>query len=316
MEIIEILQDRKPTYKYHQIIECLDLTMKKHKLTREEVEKIVLNDLLINVGKFRLHTSFLNLNEMMRDRVKYTEYNSIFHNITNMHFTIDNAKKYFLQKNGKSTHASAWGVNRNDKRADQKLKKYIKFFPKISENTVIVDIGCGDGLDIIRASSDIPPANRMCADIKDERDVKYRDKSIHLTIELGKKLKMKGDSVDIVFLFHVIHHMMDDVYKRLEDIYRILKVGGILCLKDHDVRTERQAKNVDFQHYVYELGTFHTREKNPTIELAKNFPKYMPMNYYNSVELSGMLKRIGFTEIYFNKNNNLTYTFDGVYRKI
>src|SRR5580698_1982706 len=230
MEIIEILQDRRPTITYSQITECLDQTAKKHKITRGEVDEIILRDLLINVGKNRIHTSDLNLYEMTKDRLRYSDYNSIFHNITNMHFTIENVKKYYFISRKKEK--SAWGLlgGRNEKRADQKLKKYTKFFPKIDKNSVIIDIGCGDGLDIARTSLKlgVDVGNRVCADIKDERDVKYRDKSIHLTIELGKPLKMKSNSVDLVFLFHVIHHIMDNVYDRLKDIYRILKIGGVL----------------------------------------------------------------------------------------
>jgi predicted SAM-dependent methyltransferase len=132
-----------------------------------------------------------------------------------------------------------------------------------------------------------------------------------LKIELDKPLNVKDNSVDVVFLFHVLHHMMDNVYKRLEDIYRILKPNGILCIKDHDVRTKEQAINVSFQHYVYELFT----SKESVFDLAKNFRKEMPMIFYNSVELDTMLKEVGFERIYFNKNKNLTYTFEAVYKK-
>ncbi len=105
--------------------------------------------------------------------------------------------------------------------------------------------------------------------------------------------------------------MMDDVVERLKDIYRILKPGGIICIKDHDVKTKDEAKFVDFQHYVYELYT----TKVAYYELAKDFDKHVPMNYFNIVELDKILRDVGFTRLFLNKNKNLTFTFEAVYKK-
>jgi SAM-dependent methyltransferase len=337
-EIQNILLDRINYYELSKIKKCLKKTAKIHNLNETDITKIILNNLLSNVGKFRLKTALPGL-EFLTDKQLnhlYQEHDKIFHNITNLKFTVENTEKFALESKSKSK----WGATRNISRSQQKFKKYTKFFPKNIEK--VVDIGCGDGLDLsyIRQTYNIKMWNAVCADIKDERDPNYQKKTMHLKIELDKPMKIKNNSVDVVFLFHVIHHMMDNVYDRLNDIYRILKPGGILCVKDHDVRTKEQAINVSFQHYSYELFSIgnktSTGHKGATsketaftgsktgsglktrtvFDLAKNFRKEMPMIFYNSVELDVMLNKIGFRQIYFNKNKNLTYTFEAVYKKI
>ncbi len=205
--------------------------------------------------------------------------------------------------------SSKWGSNKNKSRSDQKLKKFVKYFPKIID--VCVDLGCGDGLDIMNVGLIYRVKTPICADIKDERDFKYKNNSKFLTVVPDKPLKIDDGVVDVVLMFHVIHHMVVGVFERLNDIYRIMKIGGILCIKDHDVNSKKQAENVDFQHYVYGLQEYGA---SPT-ELATNFEQYLPMTYYTCDEINEYLLSLGFVNLLINKNKNLTFTYDAIYRK-
>jgi hypothetical protein len=104
---------------------------------------------------------------------------------------------------------------------------------------------------------------------------------------------------------------MIDAEFRLKDISRILKKGGLLFLKDHDIITEDDADNVTFEHFVYSIG-----EGKATVDDANKYNKIEPMYYYSEQQVTIFLELLGFKQIYLDKFKNPTKTYMTVYKKL
>lgn len=201
---------------------------------------------------------------------------------------------------GTAAEYSKWGINRNVDRAGRRNAKLIPFIP--DEVNVHLDIGCGDGIDIVAIKRLKNVGRSICADIEDNRDTNFRDDEM-ITIEIGKPLPLEDKSVDLVTMFHVIHHSID-AEMRLRDIGRIMTPGGVLLLKDHDVNTRVDASNVDFEHLVYYAGTAES-VNNVDVELNRlinNWPEIEPMYYYPASDVTRFLESLGFRRIFFELN--------------
>lgn len=206
---------------------------------------------------------------------------------------------------------SKWGINKNIGSFYRRNKPFLRYIPSTIDT--IVDFGCGDGLDIVAIKQQYQVQNAISADIEDTRDAKYAGDTNFLQIELNKPLDIPSESANLVLMFHVIHHITDDLKLRLQDICRILQPGGLLFIKDHDVRTAEHASNVDFEHLVY-----LSAESDIVLETQiTDFPTILPMHYYSSDEMHGLLNQGGqFEQLWTGVISPLTYVYGAVYKKI
>lgn len=198
-----------------------------------------------------------------------------------------------------------WVINKKST-----LEQYSKFTKYIPRNVdLFLDIGCGDGQVLSIISKEFNIKRAICCDIEDVRTTK-EDKIPFLLIEPTFTLSFEENSVDIISIFHTLHHMIDAIF-RLKDIHRVLKVGGFLFLKDHNVVTKEDAENVSFEHFVYSIG-----EGKATIHDKEIYGEIEPMFYYKESQVTTFLEAIGFKKLYVDLYNNPTKTYVAIYQKI
>ena len=146
----------------------------------------------------------------------------------------------------------------------------------ISPDDVILDIGCGGGMNI----------NRMAQGAKKVYGVDYSIESVNLSKEVNEDLIKEGrvevhegnvmdlpfedNSFDIVTAFETVY-FWPDIVKSFGEVKRVLKPGGMFL-----------------------IGC----EANGTNNLAmKFFDKVVDMTFYEDNDLVGFLKSNGFKEI-------------------
>jgi Methylase involved in ubiquinone/menaquinone biosynthesis len=202
---------------------------------------------------------------------------------------------------------SKWGVGKSTKsflRKNQDFLKYIQTPPE-----VIVDVGCGSGDDVAALGKATGARRIICVDISDTRS--NRDSEFVLE-EQERPIDLPDEIADVVVLFHVVHHITNEPLEfRLRDIVRLMKPGGILLFKDHDIKTPTQASNVDFEHVVYMLNGW----EGTVDDLLLNFPQYEPMIYRSAAEVHRLLTELGLERIWTGVINPRNYNYGAVYSR-
>jgi ubiquinone/menaquinone biosynthesis C-methylase UbiE len=122
---------------------------------------------------------------------------------------------------------------------------------------------------------------------------------------------VESNSVDIITMFHTLHHILVKYEDRLKDIHRILKPGGIFVIKDHDVQTKLDCDNVVFEHFVYSIGEGAAKVDDENI-----YSKIEPMLLFSADDVTKYLECIGFKKLYLQTYTNPTKTYNGVFQKI
>ncbi|MEX0910850.1 MAG: methyltransferase domain-containing protein, partial [Nitrosopumilaceae archaeon] len=114
------------------------------------------------------------------------------------------------------------------------VEKFIQSHLKqIDNNKIILDMGCGDGVNLRWLSK--YSQNLLAIDYNLLR--LRRTRQLMRTLKVSAKLFLAdifyipfaNDSFDLIFFNHVIEHLNDD-FLALKNIYRITKKGGIVIL--------------------------------------------------------------------------------------
>jgi len=105
-------------------------------------------------------------------------------------------------------------------------------YGKITENSCVLEIGCGTGRVILRMSA-LKNATFYSLDNSEEmlRKAVGKDKERKIRWVLGDahELPFRSSSFDCVYMALVLHHMEDKALA-LEEIYRTLKSGGVCVI--------------------------------------------------------------------------------------
>lgn len=221
--------------------------------------------------------------------------------------TADTYGAFVRRETREQTRNGKWGANKS---LDAELRKNAQFIPYIPKNiNKYVDIGCGSGIVLAAFKRRFNIRDAICADVEDNRETAYKSFPF-IKIEPDTSIPIPDSSVNLVTLFHVVHHMMDDVRGRVIDIARMLKPGGMLLVKDHDVRDRRDASNVDFEHFVYQIG----ESPNDIIQIMTQFDTELPMNYYSSEQLCDIISEY-LTLVWVQDARHLTKVYSAVFKK-
>ena len=70
------------------------------------------------------------------------------------------------------------------------------------------------------------------------------------TIEDGKPLPYESNTISIISVFHVLHHVKS-LNNLLSEIYRVLKPGGIFCIREHDAVNNSEYMLLDIEHMLW-----------------------------------------------------------------
>jgi ubiquinone/menaquinone biosynthesis C-methylase UbiE len=185
--------------------------------------------------------------------------------------------------------ASSWDARRN------------RVFPEVIEflrdtNGNYLDLGCGTGRNFLKLSG------AKCY------GVDFSDGQLKLAREAAEKKGVpvdlrKSDATKLPFednffdkvLFHSVIHCVDsgeDRKKALEEIYRVLRVGGVAMITAWGRKSPR-LKN---------------KEKETVVPWTNNEKEYLRSTYiYDFDELEDLLKGIGFKIISGEERENLVF---------
>lgn len=114
------------------------------------------------------------------------------------------------------------------RRNEGKRKKRLSIF-NFKKNSKILDLGCGDGLNInILRKMDIP--NLVGVDISNDliKIAKKNNPKTKFYKAKAERLPFKSSSFDVVLVDSVFHHILD-YEAALKEIKRVLKEKGKLC---------------------------------------------------------------------------------------
>lgn len=240
----------------------------------------------------------------------------IFHRITgrNLDKDIKSSIDSYRESNANGAQ-NLWGVGKNTAKVAKKAKYILDVIVEYNHhnkqehtgsNSVFLDIGCGGG-DLCSVVSETTHERTkvICADIANHTHKKLE----FILITPGAPLAIADNSIDFVSAQHVLHHMQD-IDSRLADIARIVKPGGYLFIKDHDIRSYSEMLAVEFEHIVYEAA-----EGKP---LANNLEYRM---YYSADDVISAMKALGFEVVSYedaredSRSINLTRVYHVVLRK-
>lgn len=148
---------------------------------------------------------------------------------------------------------------------EKKFKKYL-------------DLGCGDGNISYEIGKFLKCDNIYGADILVDPDlmaigVKY------LTVE-NNSIPLEDNSIDFLSCFVCIHHFTD-IKKMLLEIKRVLKPGGYLYIREHDIRTKKDYVLINLIHILY----------------GAKYKSYYEGTYFSKIELHDYLEKMKFTEL-------------------
>jgi DNA-directed RNA polymerase II subunit RPB2 len=147
-------------------------------------------------------------------------------------------------------------TNYNISRAKKRVDDIIALLPKDTKITSFIDIGADDG-SITKATAEHFNINKDKAFGLNIVDSPFTTDEIRDRIELIKyesrnNTGLPDSSVDLVMLNEVFHHVSKlDRDNLLKEIYRILRPGGYVFLREHDVPREKNKELVQFLQLVH-----------------------------------------------------------------
>ncbi len=183
-------------------------------------------------------------------------------------------------------------VNRTvlDSTDDFKVRARIREFKELVSTRLekFLDFGggCGDFVHGLASEGLIGAAH--CLDLKTwfskEHQAKYTDVQYTFVNTVKLAATLPCDSFDGISVLQVIHHL-DEPRESLHELYRILRPGGVLFIREHDCQTEEDRLCIDLEHLVHEVS------------FRKNYGVCCTYqaNYLSQTGLYAMLADVGFT---------------------
>ena len=191
----------------------------------------------------------------------------------------------------------------NWSKQDEKLKRLRHLTPDDTQFRCLADIGCADATLTAYIAWKLNIDKVYAADIYPE--TKFRQPNLNVDL-FGEKnsispidyvqenhglLNIPSNSVDLVICLMSIHHFQDRVVT-LQEITRIMKPGGYLFIREHDVdpNNDKLRKKIDDIHIQFTSGE---RKEYITYDITGH---YMTMDY-----LRDQLERLNMEFIGYNK---------------
>lgn len=207
----------------------------------------------------------------------------------------EKTRKLLLHDNNKYRSA-----NRAEK-IQELVKKYLNTpeKPKDTSDLTVLDIGCAEGAITVMVGKymKLDPQQVHGCDIEnitDDNPYQHQFTFTHLADSNSYRLPYKNDSYHAVLAMMSLHHVPNKK-AMLREIYRVLKPGGVLIIREHHCISKGLSMVLDVIHGFYSMVWANPREMD-------NFDDYYA-NYTHSSSLTKMLKHYNLKEKY---NNHLT----------
>lgn len=114
------------------------------------------------------------------------------------------------------------------------------FLPYLQQGMTLLDCGCGSGSITIGLAKAVEPGPVTGVDILDAEVKRARERAVEANVpnirfEVGNvyQLEFPDNSFDALFSHNVLEHV-PDTRRALQEIYRVLKPGGIVGIRNMD----------------------------------------------------------------------------------
>jgi ubiquinone/menaquinone biosynthesis C-methylase UbiE len=126
----------------------------------------------------------------------------------------------------------------------------------------------------------------------------------------NQKLPYPTNNFDSISCLQVLHHL-EFINAHLNELYRVLKPGGILVIREHDCINESTQFLIDIEHMIHE----YVEPDVPNTKILKTYSAF----YKSFTELNKLLETIGFEFVLddydFNPKFNPTRYYFAIYKK-
>lgn len=176
-------------------------------------------------------------------------------------------------------------------RGENRLKSIQKYINLQFPVSCYLDVGCLDG-NITKSIGDHFKLHKLQihgVDIKSYSDYE----NIVFSKYDGCILPYSDNSFDLITCLMVLHHLPEDnLIVLIKELNRVLKLGGIIILREHDVRNKYDCNLLDIMHDFYDYIWVTTSINSNTTELWKT-------NYKSNNIWSNLFFKNGF--VFHNK---------------
>eukprot|EP01080_Neovahlkampfia_damariscottae_P003445 gene3445-6094_t len=172
---------------------------------------------------------------------------------------------------------------------------------KLNINGSMLDFGCADGEITRELGNNLNFKNIYGCDIR--KIIKKDDFNFILLNENSKQLPFENNEFSIIFCLMSLHHIKN-LDENLNEIYRILKPGSYLFIREHDSNEKNFNIFLDIVHGLYALVLSNPQE----------WPDFLDTyyaTYFSQKEWSSKLKDLGFIQLLdnYSKPSNINWYY-------
>lgn len=208
--------------------------------------------------------------------------NEYFSRISDMHH-ID----YVLLNEIYIKLCNLYSVSKNisyQERGDNRVRSIQKYIDLQFQVSRYLDIGCFDGYITNAIGNHFKLNNDQIygVDIKPYNSCIKNEVKLNFTIYDGIKLSYDDNYFDLITCLMVLHHIPEEnLSSLLSEISRVMKPGGVLILREHNVINDNQIELLNIMHDFYDyVWTDKPIEKKDQWDT----------NYKDNVEWTNLLK--------------------------
>ena len=166
----------------------------------------------------------------------------------------------------------------------------------------LLDMGCGDGSRTAFLTRALSLMNRSVHgfDRLPENTIPTKNKKLfqyHYSDGVAS-LPWANGSFEIVVVLHVLHHVSDPL-EWINAATRLLRIGGILVIKEHDCVTKKHREVLDKYHSLFE-----------------DAPPCPVTDYKSCEQWKKIITSKGFQSLWVHRPQSTTYTYYNAFRKI
>jgi ubiquinone/menaquinone biosynthesis C-methylase UbiE len=195
-------------------------------------------------------------------------------------------------------------IGQSSGRSKSRINDILEILPRNLKINSYLDVGCSEGsitISLGRALNLEKHKIHGC----DIKTIKSNEFMFTQIAENGH-LPYKNKSFDLISCFMVLHHIYEPK-QTLHEIYRILKNGGYLLIREHDCKTKNMFMVFDIIHGLYSLSF---KKEDP------DFCKTYFAEYFTKNALIKMVENTGFKLIKTSYYSNLQEAYYCLFKKI
>lgn len=199
-------------------------------------------------------------------------------------------------KNGGNDTSKSYLITRA-KRHSSKIKQVLDNSDANIKNKIkLLDIGAGDCSITIELGKLMGFKKAIGLDIEQGIYDEYFDECNYQVYD-GETIPFADNSFDMITCLMTLHHI-EKLDKVLDEIHRVLKMDGVLLIREHDKNSDETEKLIEMQHIL-----FYMLETKGDMRKLEAYLKNPTGNYMSKKELFYKMKKKNFKNIkYENKH--------------